>query len=388
MDFISAIDVGLILAKLWTVITVVLVFLPILAVIIIVHEMGHFLVARFFGVTVETFSIGFGREIASFVDRYGTKWRIALVPMGGYVKFKGDENAASMPSPDSLGDLSEDERRGNLHAKPIGQRAAIVAAGPIANFVLAIVILTFWFMFVGKPIVEARVDKVEPGSAAAEAGFQPGDVVTKIGGTAIRSFDEIPRIVMMSAGTTFDVTVVRNGQTVEFKATPRLVETKDRSGNTAKVGQLGISRATVQGDVTVQYFGPVGAFVESLHETWFWLKQPVIVIQKLFTREVDASQIGGPIGMARLSHEIFEINPVDVIRLTAIISIQIGFMNLLPIPILDGGHLLFYGLEAIRGRRLSERTMEIGFRIGFAFVIMLMLFATRNDLMHWFRKLG
>ena len=372
----------------WTVLTWIVPFLFVLGVVVFVHEMGHFLVARYFGVAVDAFSIGFGPELFGFNDRHGTRWRVAAIPLGGYVKFKGDENAASMPSREELNRLSEEERRGNFHAKPVAQRAAVVADGPIANFILAIVILTFWFMFVGKPILEPRVETVEAGSAAEAGGIKPGDLIVGIAGSRVQSFDEVQRVVMLNADTELDVTVQRDGQELPLKATPRLKETKDRFGNVMKIGLLGIGRPTKPDDVRIEYYGPVMAFGHSLSETYFWMKQPLVFIQKLVSGQADADQLGGPIRIAQLSREVASVSIVELFRWIAIISINIGLLNLFPIPLLDGGHLLFYGIEAIRGRPLSERTLEIGFRIGFALVIMLMIFATRNDVIHLLRRIG
>jgi regulator of sigma E protease len=377
-----------VLTSLWQVLTWIVPFLVVLGVVVFVHEMGHFLVARYYGVTVETFSIGFGPELGGFNDRYGTRWRLAAIPLGGYVKFKGDENAASMPTTEELSHLSEAERAGNFHAKPVGQRAAVVVAGPVANFLLAIIILFFWFMFVGKAIIEPRAATVEAGSAAEAAGIKPGDVIRSIGGSQVQSFDDVSRVVMLNAGTELEVTVERGGVLIPLKATPRLEERTDRFGNSVKIGLLGIGRPTSREDVTWQTYGPGGAMAMSLSETWFWTKQPVIFIQKLFVGQASSDQLGGPIRIAQLSREVASVNVIELFRWIAIISINIGLLNLFPIPLLDGGHLLFYGIEAIRGRPLSERTLEIGFRIGFALVIMLMIFATRNDVIQLLRRVG
>jgi len=374
--------------SLWSAGTWIVPFLVVLGVVVFVHEMGHFLVARFFGVTVDAFSIGFGPEIFAFVDRYGTRWRLAVIPLGGYVKFKGDDNAASVPSREDLGRLSEEERRGNFHAKPVAQRAAVVAAGPIANFILAIFILTFWFIFVGKAILEPRVETIEPGSAAEAAGIKPGDLIVGIGGSRVQSFDEVQRVVVMSAGTELDVTVERGGVEIPLKATPRLKETTDKFGNSMKIGLLGIARPTKREDVVMHTYDPVSAFSMSLSETWFWMKQPLVFIERLSTGNASADDLGGVIRIAELSRDVASVSVVELFRWIAIISINIGLMNLFPIPLLDGGHLLFYGIEAIRGRPLSERTLEIGFRIGFALVIMLMIFATRNDVIHLLHRIG
>jgi regulator of sigma E protease len=374
--------------SLWSVGTWIVPFLVVLGVVVFVHEMGHFLVARFFGVTIDAFSIGFGPEIFAFIDRHGTRWRLAAIPLGGYVKFKGDDNAASVPSREDLSRLSEEERRGNFHAKPVAQRAAVVAAGPVANFILAIFILTFWFMFMGKAILEPRVETVEAGSAAEMAGIKPGDLIVGVDGSRVQSFDEVQRVVMMSAGTELDVTVERGGLEIPLKATPRLKETKDKFGNSVKIGLLGIARPTKREDVVMHTYGPIGAFSLSLSETWFWMKQPLVFIERLATQNASADDLGGVLRIAELSRDVASVSMVELFRWIAIISINIGMMNLFPIPLLDGGHLLFYGIEAIRGRPLSERTLEIGFRIGFALVIMLMIFATRNDVIHLLHRIG
>lgn len=383
MTFLA--DTGL-WTPIWSVLSWVLPFLFVLGVVVFVHEMGHFLAGRFYGVTVETFSIGFGPEITGFYDRYGTRWRIAWIPLGGYVKFKGDENAASVPSPVNVDDLSPTEREGNFHAKPLHQRAVVVAAGPAANFVLSIFILFFWFLVFGKPILEPRIAKVQPDGAAASAGFQPGDLIREIDGVQIESFDEVQRIVMLSAEEELTFIVDRGGQPVTLTAAPQLKEIKDRFGNPVRIGLLGIENAAR--NITTKAFGPVGAVSQSLSETWFWMQQPFIFIEKIIIGQASGNEVRGIVGIAELSRGVASLGFIELFRWIAIISINIGLLNLFPIPILDGGHLLFYGIEAIRGRPLSERTMEIGFRIGFALVIMLMLFATRNDVIHLLRRFG
>jgi regulator of sigma E protease len=383
MTFLA--DTGL-WEPIWSVLSWVLPFLFVLGVVVFVHEMGHFLAGRYFGVTVETFSIGFGPEISGFHDRYGTRWRVAWIPLGGYVKFKGDENAASVPTTVNIEALPPAEREGNFHAKPLYQRAIVVAAGPIANFVLAIFILFFWFLVFGKPILEPRIANIQPDGAAASAGFQPGDLIREIEGSQIESFDEVQRIVMLSAEEELTFVVDRGGQPVTLTATPQLKEIKDRFGNPVRIGLLGIENAAT--NVTTKDFGPVGAVSQSLSETWFWMQQPFIFIQKIAIGQASGEEVRGIVGIAELSRGVASLGFVELFRWIAIISINIGLLNLFPIPILDGGHLLFYGIEAIRGRPLSERTMEIGFRIGFALVIMLMLFATRNDVIHLLRRFG
>lgn len=348
-------------------------FLVVLGVVVIVHEMGHFLTARFFRIKVETFSIGFGPEIGGFNDSRGTRWRLAAVPLGGYVKFKGDENAASMPSREKIEELSPEERSGNFHTAPLPHRAAVVAAGPIANFLLAIVIFFFWFMIFGKPTIEARVETVQPGSAAERAGILPGDKIIGVSGTSVQSFDELQRVVMLNAGSTLDLTVLRGNQELQLTAVPELTEQEC-------VGRLGISRSTQPQDVTIRTYGPGSALAASLGETWFWLKQPIVFIGQLINQKACASQLGGPIKIAQMSKDVASVSLVELFRWIAIISISIGILNLFPIPVLDGGHLLFYGAEAILGRPLSEKTQEIGFGIGLALLLMLMVVVTWNDI--------
>jgi regulator of sigma E protease len=243
-------------------------------------------------------------------------------------------------------------------------------------------------MFVGKAILEPRVETVEPGSAAEAAGIKPADLIVSIGGSHVESFDEVQRVVMLNADTPLQIVIDRGGQQLTLTATPRLEERKDRFGNVMKIGLLGVGRPSKPEDVKVERYGPVAALGVSLSETWFWTKQPLVFIQKLVTGQASSDQLGGPIRIAQLSKEVASVSVIELFRWIAIISINIGLLNLFPIPLLDGGHLLFYGIEAIRGRPLSERTLEIGFRIGFALVIMLMIFATRNDVIHLLRRIG
>lgn len=455
--------------------TYLLPFLFVLGVVVIVHELGHFLVARYYGVTVETFSIGFGRELYSRYDRYGTKWRVALLPLGGYVKFKGDENAASMPSPEALKEMSAKDREGNFHTMALYKRAAVVVAGPLANLVLAVVVLTFWFMLGGKMIVQPIVASVDVDSPAEHAGILPGDVIRTIGGKAVESTDEIDRlmvrngdtpaavevarggklitlnvkpnlegievrgsivqvgrlgvnwsaarvsavlddgagakagmkagdviveidgkpirsfqaltnVVMVSAGKTLLITVDRNGQLLPLTATVGTREVKE-DGKDKIVGALNIQHRPDYHAVSKRY-GPLDSLFRGAEETYFWIQEPFLFIAKLISGEASPRQVSSIIGIAEVTHDVAAVSLAGLIHLLAVISIQIGLINLFPIPVLDGGHLLFYGIEAIRGRPLSERTMDIGFRIGISLMIMLMLFAMRNDVIHLIRQWG
>jgi regulator of sigma E protease len=357
-------------------------FLFVLTIVVFFHELGHFLVARWCGVKVLTFSLGFGPELFGFDDRHGTRWRVSAIPLGGYVRFFGDDTEASTPSSQALAAMSEEERKSSFHHKKVGPRAAIVAAGPIANFILAILIFTCLFTFFGKPSTTARVDKVEQGSAAAAAGFQVGDVVTAIGGKAIGSFTDMQRIVSISGGEQLTFTVKRNGSTVELRATPEIRDVKDPFGNSHRQGILGITRATAPGEVVTERVDPATAFWLGVKETWFVIERTFAYIGGVFTGREAASQVGGPLGIARISGQVATIGLAALIHLSAVLSISIGLLNLFPVPLLDGGHLLFYAVEAVRGRPLSERAQEMGFRVGLALVLMLMVFATYNDILH------
>ncbi len=357
-------------------------FLFVLTVVVFFHELGHFLIARWCGIKVLTFSIGFGPEITGFNDRYGTRWKISAIPLGGYVKFFGDDNAASVPDQEAVAGMTEEEKKVSFVYQPVGSRAAVVAAGPIANFILAIAIFAGIFMIVGKQTTSARVDAVQANSAAATAGFKPGDLVLSIDGTKINSFTDMQRIVSIAAGEPMTIKVERGGVPLTLHATPQMREIKDNFGNVHRLGVLGISRSMAPGDVRTQKMGPLAAVEAGAQETWFVVHRTLGYIGGIFTGREDADQLGGPIRIAQVSGQVATAGFAALIHLTAVLSISIGLLNLFPIPLLDGGHLLFYGIEAARGRPLSERAQEVGFRIGLAIVVMLMIFATFNDIIH------
>jgi regulator of sigma E protease len=350
--------------------------------VVFFHELGHFLVARLCGVRVLVFSVGFGPELLGFNDRHGTRWKVSAIPLGGYVKFFGDEDvASSTPDQSASAAMSAAERRESFHHQPVGKRAAIVAAGPIANFILAILIFAAIAAFYGKPSTSARVDVVRPDSAAAAAGFRPGDVVVAIDGRTIATFTDMQRVVSTSADKQLTVTVDRGGAKVDLKATPALREMKDNFGNVLRIGVLGIERSQTASDPGMQTL-PVGrALVSGVEDTWFVIERTLDYLGKVITGREKADQLSGPIGIAKISGQLASINFISVINLAGMLSVSIGLLNLFPVPLLDGGHLLFYAIEAIRGRPLSERVQEMGFRIGLALVIMLMIFATFNDIM-------
>jgi regulator of sigma E protease len=362
-------------------------FLFVLTIVVFFHELGHFLVARWSGVRVLTFSLGFGPELVGFDDRHGTRWKLSAVPLGGYVKFLGDDTEASTPSAEALAGMNEEERKSSFHHKKVGPRAAIVAAGPIANFILAIVIFACLFTFFGKPSTSARVDQVEAGSAAAAAGFQVGDIVTAIDGSKVESFTDMQRLVSTRAGEKLTFTVKRGDGVIQLQGTPRMRTVKDAFGNEQRLGVLGITRKTAPGDTLTERVDPATALWLGVKETWFGIERTLSYIGGIFVGREATDQIGGPLRIAEISGQVATLGLVPLFNLSAWLSISIGLLNLFPVPLLDGGHLLFYAVEAVRGRPLSERAQEVGFRIGLGLVLMLMVFATYNDILHLHSRL-
>jgi regulator of sigma E protease len=348
-------------------------FLFTLTVIVFFHELGHFLVARWCGIRVLVFSMGFGPEVAGFNDRHGTRWKISLIPLGGYVKFFGDDNEASVPDPAVLAAMSEEERRHSFFGQSVGRRAAVVVAGPLTNFILAVIVFAGVFMVFGKPTAIPRVASVEPNSAAATAGFEPGDLVTAIDGRKIDNFVDMQRIVGFAGGHPLTIVVDRGGIPVTLTATPEIKNNR---------GVLGVTRSNQPGDVKVESVGALDAVKLGADKTWFIVETTLSYIRDVFVGRQSADQIGGPIGIARISGQVAELGWGALFDFIGVISVSIGLLNLFPVPLLDGGHLLFYFIEAIRGRPLSERAQEVGFRIGLAIVVMLMIFATMNDILH------
>jgi regulator of sigma E protease len=349
-------------------------FLFILTVIVFFHELGHYALARRNGVRVEVFSIGFGPEIFGWTAKSGTRWKISLLPLGGYVKMFGE--AATTGVGDEERELTEDEKSVSFHHKRLGQRAQVVAAGPIANFILAIIILAGLFMSVGQSYTPPEVGKITSGSAAEAAGFKPGDRITAIDGTSIERFEEVQRIVRMAPGQTLSMTVRRNGQAITLRAVPKRSAMVDRFGNRSEIGLLGISRT----GTGYKQHGPVSAVTEAVSETWRLSAFTLQAVGQMIMGERSAEDLGGPIRIAQMSGQVAEVGLPSVFWFLAVLSINLGLINLFPVPMLDGGHLMFYGLEAVRGRPISERVMEIGFRIGLGLVLSLFVFVTFQDL--------
>ena len=369
----------IVLQTLWSAATYLVPFIFVLTVVVFIHELGHFLVGRWCGIKVDAFSLGFGKELAHFVDRQGTRWRLAALPLGGYVKFHGDATAAGGTDDAAARKMPESERSVSFFAQPVWKRAAVVAAGPIANFILAIVVFAGIFLFYGRAVLLPRVDSVVVGAAAAEAGFEKGDLILEIEGARVDSFTELQRIVTASAGEPLRVLVDRGGKTLTLTATPRMSEIATPLGK-SRAGILGINAGAHPQDWRVETYGPLAATRLAVSESWFVVSRTSSYIGGLITGRESPDQLSGPAGLAQASGEMAKLGFSAVLNLIAVLSISIGLLNLMPIPLLDGGHLVFYVIEFIRGRALNQKAQEFGFRIGLAFVGGLMVFATYNDI--------
>lgn len=448
----------------------VIPFLFVLTVVVFFHELGHFWVARRCGVKIDAFSVGFGPELFGFNDRHGTRWRFAAIPLGGYVRFHGDDSAASTPDLQRLDKMSEAEKRVSFFHQPLRNRAAIVAAGPIANFILAVVIFAAVLYGVGRAMTTPVLEVVRAGGPAQAAGLIAGDRVVSINGKEIDGYEDIIRATSLAAGEKLTFVVERKGKDVAVTVTPTLREIKDNFGSTHRIGDIGVSRWPARthairpgsaamesgmkpGDLIVAIDGrPVEAFEDlppivsvalgkkleltvqrgtqrltlfatpkphpsnpkagvlgienpakpedsfrkrygalasiglGFSETWFVIERTMAYVGGIIVGKESIDQLGGPIRIGQVAGEVAAHSFYDLLRLTAVLSVSIGLLNLFPIPLLDGGHLLFYAIEAARGRPLSERAQEYGFRIGLAFVMLLMIVATWNDIFSLFLR--
>ncbi|VAW05880.1 Intramembrane protease RasP/YluC, implicated in cell division based on FtsL cleavage [hydrothermal vent metagenome] len=359
-------------------------FLAMLSILVFVHEWGHFIVARMNGVRVDVFSIGFGPEIWGRTDKKGTRWKISYVPLGGYIKFFGDASAASTPGGD-LDGMSEEDREVSFHHKKLHQRAAIVFAGPLANFIFAILILATFFYAYGQVDTPAIVSQVVEGSAAEQAGMQPGDVIVAVNGSEVKRFKDVRIEVLYSAGESVDFDVLRGGVVVSLTLTPRLtkivrdgVPVLGDDGKQLELYQIGVQNVE---KVVIREHNIGSAIWAGVLETRVIVVQSLRGIRQMIVGTRSVKELSGPIGIAKIAGESAKRGIDFWIRVMALISISLGMINLFPIPLLDGGHLLFYGFEAVLGRKLSERTQEFGFRIGLVFILGLMLMATFNDIL-------
>jgi regulator of sigma E protease len=358
--------------------TYIVPFLVILTVLVFVHEFGHYLIARWNGVRVEVFSIGFGPEVFGWWDRAGTRWKFSTIPLGGYVKMFGDSDASSgLPVP-GLARLAPAERDVSFHYKRLGQRAAIVAAGPAANFLFAIIVLAILFMTYGQPFTPAEVGQVQPGSAAEQGGIQPDDVIVNIDGHTVQRFEDVQQVVRLNPGVAMSVVVRRDGQEQTLRVTPSRTELTDRFGNHYQIGLLGIARSGME----YVKRDPATAIMQAGAETWDLSVSTMKALWQIIIGTRATDELGGPLRIAQMSGEVAQGGIVAVLWFMAVLSINLGLINLFPVPVLDGGHLLFYAAEAVRGKPLGQRAQEYGFRIGLAMVLTLMIFATWNDLVH------
>ena len=356
----------------------VLPFIIALTIIVFIHELGHFLVARWCGVKVEIFSIGFGREIFGWNDRHATHWKVCWLPFGGYVKFEGDANATSLPQ--ATQDPLAQRSPGNFHGKKVWQRALVVAAGPCANFLLAIAIFTGVFAFIGLPMNEARVLNVLPGSAADKAGIKGGDLFTAVDGQKIETFSDLQSVVWVRGGEQLTVTINRGGTTLNLQLVPDIKEENDGFGGTVKHGLLGVQRANDVAGSSLQRLSVPKAFARGVDETWHIIAVTCKYIGKLVVGSESSKQIGGAISIAKGAGDAASAGFPNFGYFIALLSVSVGLINLLPIPMLDGGHLVYYAIETVLGKPLGPKAQEWGFRVGLSLVAMLMAFGFWNDL--------
>ncbi len=350
-------------------------FIFLITAVVFFHELGHFSVARLFGVRVETFSIGFGPAIVKWRDKKNTLWKISWIPLGGFVKFYGDADGASTPDREGIASMSPEDRAVAFPFKPLWQRALIVVAGPVANFILAFVILTGFYMAIGQVIAPAMVTTVTHGSAAEAAGIKPGDVFVKIDGEAISGYQDVQRLVSMSAGVRLPIEVRRGNKVIDLTATPRETEVTDQFKNKLKIGLLGITNV---GRQTLVRLGPLEAAGAAVTEVGNIVSLTFRSREQLMRG--NTTQLSGPVGILKLSGQVAAVSFIALIQLVALLSVSIGLVNLFPIPLLDGGHLLYYACEGVLGRPLGERAQDVGFRLGLAVVLGIFLLATWNDL--------
>ncbi|WP_379070852.1 RIP metalloprotease RseP [Mesorhizobium sp. UC74_2] len=356
-------------------------FLFVLTVVVFVHEMGHYLVGRWCGIGVRAFSIGFGPELIGFNDRRGTRWKLCAIPLGGYVKFVGDMNAtSSQPGEEELDKLSDSERRIAFHTQPVWKRAATVFAGPLFNFLLTIAVFAVLFMTFGRSVLEPAVAEVRPGSPAAEAGILPGDRFVSVDGAKVESFADVQRLVSGRAGDAITFVMLRDGKDVSVVATPQLSEQEDALGNKVKIAVIGVTTNKEVGQPRHITYSPGGAVVAAVEATGQIIERTGLFMKRFVVGREDKCQLGGPVKIAGMAGQAAKLGFEWLVQLAALLSVGIGILNLLPIPPLDGGHLLFYGIEAVIRRPVSERMMEAVYRTGMILVLGFMGFVFWNDL--------
>lgn len=355
-------------------------FLCVLTVVVFVHEMGHYLVGRWCGIGVQAFSIGFGPEIVGFTDRRGTRWKLSAVPLGGYVKFVGDLGATSTPSEEELAELTPDERKVAFHLQPVWKRAATVFAGPAFNFLLTIAVFAVMFTTYGRYVYEPVVAEVTPGTPAAQAGFEPGDRFVSVDGVKVETFADVQRLVSGRGGDAIVFVMMRDGREIELTATPELREQKDALGGTIQIAVIGVVNNQEVGQPRLVEYGPVQAAGQAVLETGRIIERTGQFLQRFAAGREDRCQLGGPVRIAEMSGRAASLGLPTVVQLVALLSVGIGFLNLLPIPPLDGGHLAFYLVEAVIRRPVPERFVEAVYRVGMLMVLAFMGFVFWNDI--------
>lgn len=354
--------------------------LLLLTILVFVHEMGHYLVARWNGIAIHTFSVGFGRELLGFNDKHGTRWRLSAIPLGGYVRFVGDMNAASTPDREFIERASPELKRQLFVNKNVWQRISVVVAGPVANIIFTLLVLYALLLGYGRYTLPPVVGWVSPWSPAMTAGLQAGDRIVSVDGYDVRGFEDFQRLVATAPERTITITLERDGETQTLTAKPESAESVDRFGNTHRIGRMGVTNRIDRNEVVLYRPGPVEAIGMTFEEVRFIIDRTVAFLGDFFVGRGDVDQLGGPIKVATVSQQVATLGIIPLINLMALLSLNIGIFNLLPIPMLDGGHLAYYLAEAIRGRPLPQRIQEIGYRFGLAIVFTLMVFTLINDL--------
>ena len=359
----------------------ILPFIVLILVVVFIHEYGHYYFAKKYGVGVTDFSIGFGKEIFGWNDNSGTRWKICWIPLGGYVKFFGDRNVFSQADQEEmLKKYNTEDRKKLFVLKPLYQRSIIVAAGPVANFILAIAIFLSIYMFIGKDLTPAMIAEVQKDSPAEMAGFMKNDIILEIDGTEVKSILDVSKLIMMSTSEIIDFKVSRYDQDVFLGVKPNVVQSEDNLGNKIKKRMIGIKLSPYNNEINHVKLGPARALYYSFTEVYFVVTSSLKYLTSIIGGSGDSSQLGGPIRIAKITGQVAEFGFIPFLSMMAYISISLGLINLFPIPLLDGGHLMFYGFEKILGKPLSQKTQEGFFRIGMFLLLSLMFFTTFNDL--------
>ncbi|MEL6877250.1 MAG: RIP metalloprotease RseP [Pseudomonadota bacterium] len=358
-------------------------FILLLGPLVTVHELGHYLVGRWFGVKAEAFSVGFGKELLGRTDKHGTRWKLSALPLGGYVQFKGDMDPSSIPNPDAISQADAAAQEGSFHHAALWKRALIVAAGPVTNLVVAIAIFAAFFTIFGQPTIESDVDSRTIGefseeSAARDAGLLVGDTIVEIDGEPIQDFDDIRNQIALYPNKSVVIEVERGGAEVEIPVTIASVEQTDAFGNAGTVGLIGV--APVAAEYVFKDVGVLQSIPLATEQCWEITKMMVTGIKQIITGDRSIKELGGPVKIAKISGEQLSLGLVSFVNFVALISLNLAFINFLPIPALDGGHLAFYAAEAVRKKPVGPRATEYAYRGGIAFVLIFMVVVTFNDL--------